>query len=668
MNAKTDKLLARSLAQHFDAPEGFMGHFGWVCGFSADAAFLDDAAERFTGNTRAQRSNLGRIALALLLDPSNPYISLNDAPSVAHLPTKDVDGKPFRLLHAKIALLGFRNRTNSSQWVMRLVVSTGNWTRQTLEESLDLVWRVDVSSSELEARDEATGFCCADIKAARDLLRWLEQYFDCRLLDASPRGSMTETQVARRDVDAWLDLCEKKAKGKARFFDNRSKSLLEQLPNRVTQVAGETRRNYLAMGSGFYESAGERASAPTVPHRIAETLRAHGLLTMQAEVDLYVNPSACQAVANSVKVLRQSGMLVRAAAQPSAVFGNGMVRSLHAKFLFSAYFREDSNACNSAWVYLGSGNLTGPGFASKMNRNAGNLETGVVFAPEALFWGTARGVEAHQVVTNLLPVQWENSLEGDETELSAGPGLPARDEIYIAPPVAWLAWDVDGNELRVVGDAHGDFAAIDPAGQECRKTSTGFAWPEARPRQVRVRWQLAGRRNCEALVPVVDEHGRIAAADLPKLDLSDALWLLADFPMPPDDGDDGEVNESDFGDGPPRTSGDSRGVASIPDYPIRQMMELVESIATKQTEVNPLDWIVWCNRLEQTLIQAKDSPAVGFFRKLGVNPLGPLRVVCFRPAYAETEESELGQAYAVALSRVERAWGVEEMAILGSMQ
>ena len=37
-----------SLAQHFDAPDGYQGEFGWVCGFSADAAFMDDAAERFT--------------------------------------------------------------------------------------------------------------------------------------------------------------------------------------------------------------------------------------------------------------------------------------------------------------------------------------------------------------------------------------------------------------------------------------------------------------------------------------------------------------------------------------------------------------------------------------------------------------------------------------------
>ena len=64
-----------------------------------------------------------------------------------------------------------------------------------------------------------------------------------------------------------------------------------------------------------------------------------------------------------------------------AVFGRHARRSLHAKFLFSARERSNSAACGGAWVYLGSGNLTGPGFASPMSAHGGNLEAGVVFAP-----------------------------------------------------------------------------------------------------------------------------------------------------------------------------------------------------------------------------------------------------------------------------------------------
>ena len=90
MSRDHDKLPGPSLAQHFEAPDDYLGHFGWVCGYSADAPFLNDAVERFTRLTAAQRAHLGRIALAVFLDPGNPAVSLLDAPGVAHLPIRDV--------------------------------------------------------------------------------------------------------------------------------------------------------------------------------------------------------------------------------------------------------------------------------------------------------------------------------------------------------------------------------------------------------------------------------------------------------------------------------------------------------------------------------------------------------------------------------------------------
>ena len=94
-----DRWQPTSLAQRFDAPDGFRGEFGWVCGFSADAAFLNDAAERFTRLTQAQRAHEGRIRIALFLDPCNPQIRLSDAPGVAHLPIAGGASRPFRLFH-----------------------------------------------------------------------------------------------------------------------------------------------------------------------------------------------------------------------------------------------------------------------------------------------------------------------------------------------------------------------------------------------------------------------------------------------------------------------------------------------------------------------------------------------------------------------------------------
>jgi len=157
-----------SLSQHFEPPNGFIGSFGWICGYSADSGFLDEAAERFTHRTHAQRAYEGRISLALMLDPSNKQVTLIDVPGISHLAVRD--DPPFRLLHAKVALLGFRHESDAQQWCLRLIVSTGNWTKQTLEDSIDLAWRIDVCDQDLKSQDNSVSQACADLGAAWDCL------------------------------------------------------------------------------------------------------------------------------------------------------------------------------------------------------------------------------------------------------------------------------------------------------------------------------------------------------------------------------------------------------------------------------------------------------------------------------------------------------------------
>lgn len=106
--------------------------------------------------------------------------------------------------------------------------------------------------------------------------------------------------------------------------------------------------------------------------------------------------------------------------------------------------------------------------------------------------------------------------------------------------------------------------------------------------------------------------------------------------------------------------------ALIASYPIRQMMELVESIAAKQTEIDEQDWALWCNRLEQTLGQAKDSAHVTYFRdELKLNPLSPLRHQSFRPSFADTSGSEPGKLYEATLFRIEECWKVNKLSPIG---
>jgi hypothetical protein len=659
MSLNSDTLRPPSLAQHFDAPKDYVGHFGWLCGYSADTLFLDDATERFTRLTHSQRAYQGRIALAVLLDPGNPQISLIDAPGVAHLPIIDFVKKPFLLLHAKVALLCFRHRENHKQWQLRLLVSTGNWTRQTLEESLDLIWRIDISSESLSDLNAGIKRDCADIKTAWALMAWIQDLFDTRLLNASTHGRLSETMNEMTQVIGWIHACSEKADGQPRVFDNRDNSLLSQLPEKI-EASGKVKRNYLAMGSGFYETSDHPLKPPEVPLAILKTLHDKDLLTKKPKVDLYINPNACQGIATSVQPLHDCGITVRPAAIPAIVFGEGVRRSLHAKFLFSANSRDNSNACTSSWVYLGSGNLTNPGFANKMSSTGGNLEVGVIFAPNSLCWKKInKTTPENMVVTNLLPIQWDEK-NSDTISLSAGSDMEQRDAVYVSPPVAWLEWhEADGVcELRTDDSRVAEVEVLDSAGVACSRTRTGFQWCEAQPREVCIRWEV-NNQPLEARIPIVDQYGRIAATKLPSIDIDEAWWQLADFPMPPDDDGDGDEDGCNEIEGKNNKKGNSALIAS---YPIRQMMELIESIAAKQTEIDEIDWALWCNRLEQTLGQAGDSAPVKYFRdELELNPLSPLRHQPFRPSFAENNDSDPGRLYDETLVRIEVSWKVNEL-------
>lgn len=664
-----------SLAQHFEAPEGFNAFYGRLCGYSADAAFLDDALERFTRQTQAQRRYDGRIWLALMLDPGDPPIRFTDAPGAAHLRMRaDVD-KPFALLHAKVALLGFRSATNPARWLMRLLVSTSNWTRQTLEESIDLAWCVEVDSDALASGGAEVETACADIAAANSLLTWLAVLFDTRLLEASV-GRMAEAVAAAKDLDSWLALCAKAAgRQPARFFDNRKRSLIRQLPERIKAAASGVRRNYLAMGSGFYEApisgdAADPSRLPAVPIAIRDTLRHEGLLTESAEIDLFVNPAGCQAIAGAIEALAGEDIAVKPAGVPAAVYGENAWRSLHAKFLYGANYRAKSAYCSSPWLYIGSGNLTAPGFTQKAGPDGGNLETGVVFAPRELAWESAPGIPDGDLVTNWLPIHWEHKYTKAE-ELTAGDGFPERPADQVAGPLAWLIWTsfADGGQLTAP-EGYGDgLDVIGYDGESCARNGDGFRWSGPRPREVLLRWCDDSGRSLQSPVPVIDELGRIGAGPLPELSIEDAWWQLAEFPLPPVIDDDPEPSDDDPDEGDDagrrRWDNEVSGPGVPSPYPIRRMMELIEHIAAKQTALGEPEWSAWCVRLEQTLLQAARSTAVAYFVDLGLNPLSPLRAAPFRPAFAESAASQCGRDYEAMLDRIEQAWGVEKLTAIG---
>lgn len=650
------KITRMSLAQHFTAPDDYAGEFGWLCGYSADEAFLRIAAERFSTENASARAASGCIRLGLLLDPGNPQLTTAAVPGVMHFPAKRQD-LPFVLLHAKVAVLGYRRLDDPNDWQLRVLVSTGNWTRATLEDNIDLVWRVDIDSRGL---DSSTSRDCADLAAAWDMLTWLRGFFDTSILDVIPVGrSDTETRLALQHLEAWAGMAWAHAKGSSRFIDNRRQSLWAHVQRKVKNEK-HVSRNYLAIGSAYFQG-GDSANMPSVLKTVVSGLHEELLLTGSAEVDLFVNPDACQAVASAGPAIANEGWTIR---PPKKTGGQTF---MHAKFIFSANARTDWNQCSSPWLYFGSGNLTGPGFLKKASAAGGNLEAGVVLTTEHMLWREAAGEDPSRVIENLLPVQWEreaNIVAG----LQQGDDMADREAQFVSLPLVYFTWQADSAQtgwLVIPASSSGHFDVLDHHGAVCGRDATArIRWQGGRPGQVGLRWIVDGKVH-QAQVPVLDEQGGIATTPARPLTLEEAGWELSSFPVRRSDGDPGGT---DCTGEPPTDSEDpvkAGRQARTLQYPIRMMMQQLDKVAEIGCRVNQLDWRMWCCRLEQGLCQASDSAEVETFRTLGINPLSALLAPAFRPAYAEMDQSIEGKRYEEAITRIALAWKVNGLAPLG---
>jgi hypothetical protein len=569
-------------------------------------------------------------------------------------------------MHAKVALLLFRS-DKSKEHTLRLIVSTGNWTRQTLEESLDLFWSVDLPFADI--RDHAQEH--ADCLAAWDFMQYVQKLYK-PLLPTGLVGAPTysETAEARdRFIDQLRVLSQKKPRPKCipRFMDNRKQPFVAQLAEKIAALDNKhgngnpRRRNYLAMGSGFFEGD-SGGMLPSVLEKIEKKLHDAEVLTQKPKTDLIVDPDACQSIAPAWSVIKEQGWTIRRATAPD-FFGNSY-RKLHAKFLFSARYAETSKRFGAPWVYLGSGNLTKQGFTTKLP--GGNLEAGVLFEPEPLFWDEDRK-PPEAWVRNVLPLSRSKEciLKNQEQLLTSGHGMEEHPAVFYAAPVSLFLWQKEDKVLQALESPETDevYEVYSVDGHRCPRLPSGiYSWEGGgKPSEVEIRW-----REKRAMVPVMDEYGRIGARDLqPVQSLSEAWILLAEFPAFPEIDGDGRNPVSEGGDADP----DSRSAATpASSYPVRSMMELLEHIAEKQTGLREADWPLWCSRLEMTLVQAADCPEAKTFREWEINPLTPLREACFVPPFAE-EEEEYREPYLSALRKAEQAWrvaGKEFMSLGGS--
>lgn len=645
---KVESRVPLSLDRHFEPPENCTGSFGWICGYSADIAALNQVLDRFTNSTMASRAGRGAVQLVLMLDPGFQQIPLTEVPGLHHALLKGEESRPFLLLHAKFALLHFKSEDTNQKDIIRLLVCTGNWTSETISESLDLIFQCELESDSFNITTNSMVQYRADIAKAWDLMKFIRTHFDYSLVTSEKTG------LSCTRYKAFEDLMEKIRTPRncpPRFFDNREKSLYEQLPGLIRKHCREAARNYLAIGAGFFEEAGKKKGVPSVILKIEEKLTSERLLTKNPCKELYVNPKSCQSVATNKDAIAESNWCIKAGQDPLNRKGYNP-RNLHAKFIFSANTQPDKPAISSGWLYMGSGNITRAGFMNRMSRHAGNLEAGIILDPGQLKWKsrTRRPENQTDYLEDRLPLNTETTHEFGSGELQPGSGYIHKEKQYEAPPVSWFNFDCSGDNnliLPAPSAVNIPYHPMMPGGERCTPQGKGWIWTGPAPTMVEVCWGKGW--NKQAYVPVLDDAGRLAAKEVIACNLDEAIWLLEHNNS--HDDIDGDVMEEDT-----TAVTHVQGNTKTSQYPVRRMMKLVEVIASRQLKEPVHNWSIWCQDLLQILLRLRGSEELIQFRKdWGINPLSPLWNKVFRPSFAADKTTKEGRVYEKVLDQVEKA-------------
>ena len=582
----------------FMPPENCFGDFGFVCGFTAAPKVMAQIRRCFTGE-------MPRPVLAAFIHPTINAIS--DIPGLAWMWMR-LQRRGYNLLHAKVALLGFRKRYEDG-YVIRLVVSTGNWTQDPLTDSIDLFWSIDLQTNAHVDQD------VADIQAAWGMFEWLRQRGDCALIEREYDGSLPYARL-----EAEIRTLPPSAM-QPRFIDSRSQALLPQVVERLGMQKKAVR---LILGSGYFEAEGDGSAG--LPERLRETLVKENILKSSATLDLFLNPDSCQGLARRGCALTAAGWNLR---RPTSAL-HGEEGRLHAKFVLLASGQDEV----LGRVYLGSGNLSHNGFEKAANAD-GNLEAGVVVdLPKGLKW--SRRKDSRGGLAALLPIQFNETVAPSILQYGSGFVPPELPESL--PPVSWLIWQE--GKLSAPGGI-----ALDVIGPFGEAVTLPREWPAPAPAIVTLsesQWRL----------PVIAE-GVLVVPRATEMTVEDILAGLRSFPEPMD------ADQSDDG---PEGGEPLVGVADTPrtlpaTYAIRRMMGLLVRLGETQVNIQLRDGPLLCRELRQNLcaICAQEKPMIKFFRDARANPLPALLDARMCPAGVDLNLLEQ------SLIAVAKEWGLDDI-------
>lgn len=592
--------MSHSLLTLFAPPEGCIGDFGMLCGFTASRDVLDRIARTFSGDGSRPR-------LAAFIHPTAAAVT--DVPGIAWMHFRS--RPPFRLLHAKVALLGFRA---ADGYRLRLAVSTGNWTAEPLTTSIDMFWSGELAT---HAPDRQL---VSDIRAVADLFGWLRTRCD--------DGLLRQTFDGTRPDESFLEAIGALPVSPfpPRFVDTRAESMRSQIIARLTGG----KKGHLVIGSGFYEGSDDEEGEGLIESLRAELVR-NRRLARNAVFDLVLNPDSCQGLHAQAARLVENGWTLR---KPGSCHAEHSQAKLHAKYLFLAK-HVGSGEIGPAQIYIGSANFSRMGFESVAP--SGNLEAGIVITLDPkLSWRR----NARNGIRDFLPGDFDADVE--LATLAVGGAYVPPPDPPPPPPIAFVEW-ADGR----LGVPDGCNEKVEIFGSDEKPVALPCDWPAPPPAFVALHpsgWKVPVRADGALVVP---KRGRPS--------LEDILAGIGRFPAftigGEEDEDDTEgLDRETLGEAPASVDDVARA------YPVRQMMRLITRLTEAQKALDPREWQRWCRELQQDLpsVAETETAMIAPFVAAGANPLRALANVEFLPAGVDVGRIE------AALSRIEEAWRLSD--------
>jgi len=356
--------------------EQWHGDSGYICTYTADKEVLKDVVDAF--NNDEKDSNVLHLIIGSGVEKFDDKVG-----HILTLGLKPEYQETMRTMHAKVCLLKFKNK-DSNKICYRLVVTTGNLTKNSLMNDWDLYWYNDliINSTALNTRGSTKER--ANLWAAKDFFEKLLQYYPETFVADSKKNDFDFNEFCKE-----LEVIPRSRNLPQFIHSIEEEKLIAQIIRKASYLKNKVKTSsypYLIVGSGSY---GKKKGEENIPHSLIQTVQeiqnkvfnkrlnscyvAYSHMLKTAVDD---KAKDCKGRRNVKTISSGIDFLICPVPEDQETRKS---KNLHAKFIFGSFKGpckpESRTNFEGNFLYLGSGNISSKGLG--LNGCPQNIEAGV---------------------------------------------------------------------------------------------------------------------------------------------------------------------------------------------------------------------------------------------------------------------------------------------------